>query len=64
MSDKMKEKLGDWALDVAKYLITAVAISTIFDQLSQPAILVAASLGTIGIMAIGLYLIHIMKNKE
>lgn len=63
MSDKMKEKLGDWLLDVAKYLITAVAISTIFEQLSQPTVLIVASLGAIGIIAIGLYLIHLIKNK-
>lgn len=30
MSDKLKEKIGDWLMDIAKYLLTAVAISSMF----------------------------------
>ncbi len=63
MSDKMKEKLGDWLLDVAKYLLTAVAISSMFDQLSKPVILVTALLSTIIMMSIGLAFIRSIKNK-
>lgn len=64
MSDKMKEKLGDWLLDVAKYLLTAVAISTMFSQLSQPMILITATLSAAAVLALGLYLIHIIKGKK
>lgn len=58
MNRKKKEKLGDLALDIAKYIITAVLIATWFNQTEQwqwydfiiPIIVV------ISIVWIGLYL--------
>ncbi|MBB1530972.1 MAG: hypothetical protein HXL35_04760 [Prevotellaceae bacterium] len=58
MNRKKKEKLGDLALDIAKYIITAVLIATWFNRTEQwqwydfiiPIIVV------ISIVWIGLYL--------
>ena len=35
MNRKKKEKLGDLALDIAKYIITAVLIATWFNRTEQ-----------------------------
>ena len=32
MNRKQKEKFGDWLLDVAKYMTTAVIITSLFDS--------------------------------
>lgn len=36
MTDKLKEKIGDWLLDIAKYLMTAVALTSAFKGLGKP----------------------------
>ena len=36
MTDKLKEKLGDWLLDIAKYLMTAVALTSAFKGIGEP----------------------------
>lgn len=63
MSDKLKEKIGDWLMDIAKYLLTAVAISSMFDTLSKPVMLIVALIGTVVIMGFGLAFLRSIKDK-
>lgn len=66
MNGKKKEKLGDLALDIAKYIITAVLVATWFNRTEQwkwydfiiPIIVV------ISVVWIGLYLIGSNDNKK
>lgn len=67
MNTKKKQKLGDLALDIAKYIITAVLIATWFNRTDQwkwynfiiPVIIVAL------IVWIGLYLTdNNIENKK
>lgn len=32
---KMKEEIGKWFLDIAKYLVTAVLITSVFDDIEK-----------------------------
>ena len=64
MNTKRKEKLGDLALDIAKYIITAVLIATWFSKSERwewydfiiPVFVV------IGLVLLGLYFLN--DNKE
>lgn len=64
MSDKLKEKIGDWCLDVAKYLFTVIALSSVFDELVQPISGILGALIAILIFVIGMMLIAQSNNKE
>ena len=35
----MKEAFGKWLLDIAKYMVTALLISTIFADMKEPIII-------------------------
>lgn len=35
VSDKAKEKIGDWLLDIAKYMLTAVLLTAIFSGVTD-----------------------------
>lgn len=66
MNSKKKEKLGDLALDIAKYIITAVLIATWFNRTDSwewydfiiPIFVV------FGIVCLGLYLIDNDNKKK
>lgn len=54
MSDKLKEKIGDWLLDIAKYLITVVALSSVFQGLAQPMAGILGVLIAIVVLVVGI----------
>ena len=71
MTDKLKEKLGDWLLDIAKYLMTAVALTSAFKGIGEPfmsimALLISGLLLAIGIIFIqaSTILIVITRNRR
>lgn len=54
----MRKKIGEWLLDVAKYVTTAVVISSIIEGLSERWMVYCVSvIFTLGTVLIGLYLI-------
>lgn len=65
MSDKLKEKIGDWFLDIAKYLITVVALSSVFDGLAQPVSGILGVCIAIIVFVVGMiFIAQISDNKE
>lgn len=58
MNTKRKEKLGDLALDIAKYMITAVLLATWFKRTEQWAWydFIIPVFVVIGLVLLGLYL--------
>ncbi|WP_315367252.1 DUF6722 family protein [Prevotella koreensis] len=60
----MKEALGKWLMDIAKYITTAVLLSTIFGEVNdKPTIVVLSSIAIITSLCTGLYLVN-KKRKE
>ena len=64
MTDKLKEKLGDWLLDIAKYLMTAVALTSIFDGLGAPMTSIVALFISILLMALAVILFQTSNNNK
>lgn len=64
MNTKRKEKLGDLALDIAKYMITAVLLATWFKRTEQWAWydFIIPVFVVIGLVLLGLYFLN--DNKE
>ena len=59
----MKEALGKWLMDIAKYITTAVLLATIFGEVNdKPTIVVLSSIAIITSLCTGLYLVN--KKKE
>lgn len=60
----MREKIGDWFLDVAKYIATAFLLSSLFSDLDSTAA-VAGVLCTFTVtFAAGFYLAYKKDKKE
>lgn len=61
----MKKELGKWLMDIAKYITTAVILTSVFGEVEQKWIIYAG-----GILAIvftlgwGLYLVRDKTGKE
>lgn len=61
----MKEKFGQWWLDVAKYIFTGVILSSIFGDIVERRYLYLIGISmVIFSLLIGLTLIHESKEKE
>ena len=60
----MNKEIGKWFLDVAKYIVTAYVLTTMFVKVDS----IFAALGAIVIMvimfAIGVYFLHKEKKKK
>lgn len=55
----MKE-LGKWFMDISKYMVTALLITTIFSDMNEPIIFSMVAILSIVVLIIGLVLV----NKE
>ena len=55
----MKE-LGKWFMDISKYMVTALLITTIFSDMNEPIIFSMVAILSIVVLVIGLILV----NKE
>lgn len=58
----MKKELGKWLMDIAKYMVTALLLSSVFGDIGQASVficVIAASAITLGW---GLYLVK--DNKD
>ena len=61
----MKEAFGKWLLDIAKYMVTALLISTIFADMKEPIIIYIVVLLSVIILLYGLSIIdESEKEKE
>ena len=64
----MKKEFGKWLLDIAKYMVTALLLSTIFADMHDPVILYMVAIFSLVLLISGLSVIynseHDSNNKK
>ena len=60
----MKTEFGKWLMDIAKYMVTALLLSTIFEDMNEPLILYVVLILTPIILGYGLYWVNEGKKEE
>ncbi len=61
----MKKELGKWLMDIAKYITTAVILTSIFGEVTQKWIIYAGGVLTVILtLSIGLFLVREKKKEE
>ena len=60
----MKKEFGKWLMDVAKYMVTALLLSSIFGDMSTPLVLVSVVMATASTLGAGLWLVRNERDKE
>ena len=60
----MRKEIGKWLMDVAKYVLTAVIISTIFKEMQDKWMYVIASIIAITTFSFGLWFLHSKKEED
>lgn len=60
----MKKELGKWLMDVAKYMTTALLLSSAFGEMNNVWIVTAVVVATAVTLAGGLYLVKNKQNME
>ena len=61
----MKKEFGKWLMDIAKYITTAVILTSIFSEIEQEWIIYVGGIVSISItLGVGLWLVRDKKRKE
>ena len=60
----MKKEFGKWLMDIAKYMVTALLLSTAFGSMDRPWVFVGVMIGTILTLGWGLILINKDKKQK
>ena len=60
----MKREFGKWLLDIAKYMVTALLLATIFKDMYDPIIIYMVVLLALVILILGLYVIYDSDQDE
>lgn len=60
----MKYELGKWLMDIAKYMVTAMLLSTVFTDLDSPIILWFVFVASLITLLMGLYLVGKDNNVQ
>ena len=67
----MKREFGKWLMDIAKYMVTALLLATIFADMEEPIIVCIVVILSIVVLIIGLLLVsddtpeqNIKKGKK
>jgi len=53
----MRKELGKWLMDIAKYIITAVVLSSVFGEIESWVLYVIGIISVAATLLIGLYLV-------
>ena len=54
----MKKEFGKWLMDIAKYMVTALLLSTIFADMAEPIILWMVIISSMVVLGFGLYWVN------
>lgn len=54
----MKKEFGKWLMDIAKYMVTALLLSTIFADMKEPIIIYIVVIVSMIVLGFGLYLVN------
>ena len=60
----MKTEFGKWLMDIAKYMVTALLLSTIFAEMNEPIILYMVVVLSLTVLAFGLYWVNEGKKED
>ena len=61
----MKTEIGKWLMDIAKYIATAVVLTTIFGEIGSEVTLAVLGGATVLLTSVGgLFLIYIDKDNK
>ena len=60
----MKKEFGKWLLDIAKYMVTALLLSTIFADMREPMIMYLVAVFSFVLLIIGLAVIYNSEQEE
>ena len=60
----MRRELGKWLMDIAKYLATAVLLSSVFSEQEEGVMYIIAFLAAVITLFTGLILVRDKKQKE
>lgn len=60
----MKKEFGKWLLDIAKYMITALLLSTIFADMREPLMMYLVAIFSLGLLITGLAVIFNSEQEE
>ena len=60
----MKTEFGKWLMDIAKYMVTALLLSTIFADTNDPIILYIVVILSMIVLGLGLYWVNEGKKEE
>lgn len=61
---RMKKEFGKWLMDIAKYMATALLLSSTFGDMKNPLVVVSVIVATALTLIFGLLLIRDKKEKE
>ncbi len=53
----MRKEFGKWLMDIAKYIITAVILSSVFGEIESWAMYAIGGISVLATLLIGLYLV-------
>ena len=60
----MRKEFGKWLFDIAKYMTTALLLSSAFGEMNNPIVVVAVILAASSTLGIGLWLVKENKKGE
>ena len=60
----MKKEFGKWLLDIAKYMVTALLLSTIFADMREPLIMYLVAIFSLALLIAGLAIIFNSEQEE
>ena len=60
----MRKELGKWLMDIAKYMATAVLLSSVFSEQEEGVMYIIAFLAAVITLFTGLILVRDKKQKE
>ena len=61
---EMKKEFGKWLMDIAKYMVTALLLSTIFADMEEPIIVYVVVILSVIVLAFGLYWVNEGDKEE
>lgn len=60
----MRKEFGKWLMDVSKYMVTALLLSSIFGDINNPIVLASVVFASASTLVAGLWLVRNKKEKE
>lgn len=60
----MKKEFGKWLMDIAKYMATALLLSSAFGDMENPLVVISVIIATASTLVFGLVLVKDKKERR